>query len=68
MWADSHHSGPPPPTVRRSGRQSRFPFYRIPINIIEDGCIFKAKIDCGYRSYGVIYHGEYYLDLGCTRL
>lgn len=35
---------------------------------MEDGCIFKAKIDCGYRSYGAICHGEYYLDLGCTRL
>lgn len=32
-----------------------------PINITQDGCVFKGQIDCGYRSYGIIYHGGYYL-------
>lgn len=35
-----------------------------PINITQDGCVFKGQIDCGYRSYGIIYHGEYYLGAG----
>ncbi|KAJ8354023.1 hypothetical protein SKAU_G00215900 [Synaphobranchus kaupii] len=53
------------PNKRGSGKQSRRPIsLNPPINIIEDGCVFKAEIDCGYRSYGVIYHCKYYSDEG----
>ena len=68
MGADSHHSELPSPPSRGQENSHVSHLTEIPINIIEDGCIFKAKIDCGYRSYAAIYHGEYYLDLGCTRL
>ncbi len=47
----------PPPTILRSAKQSR-------LSVTQDGCVFKGQIDCGYRSYGIIYHDEYYLGAG----
>ncbi len=66
MWADRHQSvmvGPPHHSqVSKAATSLRLT--ESPINITQDGCVFKGQIDCGYRSYGIIYHGEYYLGAG----
>lgn len=50
---------PPYPTLLLGGQAST---PHPPLSITEDGCVFKAEIDCGYQSYGAIHHGRYYSD------
>lgn len=64
MCPDRHQSvGPlaPPHHSQVSKAVTSLHLTESPINITQDGCVFKGQIDCGYRSYGIIYHGEYYL-------